>query len=280
MKPTQWSIALVLAAATWSNFSYLTNAHAQPTEAGPLEFTGRVEPMESVDLRPRVSGVITKIHFQPGKQVKSGELLFEIDARTYQIVLERSEAEVRLAEAKLKYTEAQADITRALGAKGSVSREEVEQTQFRAFEAKELLAIAKANLMRARLDMEFTKIRAPIDGTIGTPTLTVGNVVRENEAILANIVSTQSMRAVFQMDAKSFLSLQQVINAKKISLNQLPVAVMTSDGREIAGAKMDYFDNRLDPETNTLRVGIRIVSPPPSLLPGSMVRIAILPAKK
>lgn len=276
MKLSHMPILFVLALVAWNISHYTTRAQ---TAAGQLEFSGRLEAVESVDLRPRVAGVLAKVNFQPGQQVKAGDVLFEIDARIYQIVLERTEAELRIAEARLKIDEAQAEILRALGSKGTVSRDEVQKAQLRAVESKDLLAVAKANLMRAQLDMEFTKIRSPIDGTIGMPSITLGNVVRENDTILANI-SSQSMRAIFQMDIKTFLSLQQASLAKKTPLNQVAVTV-TVDGREIAAnAKVEFFDNRLDPETKTVRVGVRIANPNPMLLPGTPVQITLQPGKK
>src|SRR5512146_2796515 len=130
------------------------------------EFTGRVEPVESVEVRPRVSGYIQKVCFQSGQLVKKGEVLFVIDPRWHQAAFDQRQAELEQAKAHLDNAQREADRTPHLLADRAISVEEAEARQSRCQEAKAALLAARAALDSARLDLEYTQVRAPIDGRV------------------------------------------------------------------------------------------------------------------
>jgi RND family efflux transporter MFP subunit len=247
----------------------------QAADSKPLEFVGRLEAIQSVDLRPRVSGTLTKVSFRAGSEIRQGDVLFEIDSKTHQLALERAEAEERLAEARKSLADANFERAKKLGP--AISQEELAQLAFRSEEARAMRAVAKANVEVARLNLEFTKIRSPIDGRIGQELVTPGNVVRADETVLANVVSLDSLRAAFEMDERTLLRLQRLAQAKKAKLISFEVSVRSADGQEITRkATVDFVDNRLRPDTATIRVGVAIANPQHVLLPGMFVRIAFL----
>jgi RND family efflux transporter MFP subunit len=246
----------------------------QPADSKPLVFTGRLEAVQSVDVRPRVSGILTKVNFRGGSDIKTGDVLFEIDAKPYQLALERAEADARLAEARKSLADANFERAKKLGA--AISQEELAQLAFRSEEAKALLFNARANVEMARLNLEFTKIRSPIDGRIGQAIVTEGNFVRADEPVLANVVGLDSLRAVFEMDERTFLRLQRLAQAKKAKRQSFVVSVRLADDQEIGRkATVDFVDNRLNPETGTIRVSAVIANPQGTLLPGLFIRIAL-----
>src|SRR6185503_1807455 len=141
------------------------------------EFTGRTEPVESVEVRPRVSGYIQEVKFQSGQLVKKGDVLFVIDPRWHQAEYDRRRAELEQARVKLENAKREADRTPALLANKAISTEEADGRQARYNEAKAALFGAKAALDTARLDLEYTQVRAPIDGRVSRALLTEGNYV-------------------------------------------------------------------------------------------------------
>src|SRR5262245_5592917 len=208
--------AFALLAATLSLASPSRLA-GQAADAKPLEFVGRLEPIDSVDVRPRVSGILTKVSFRAGSEVKKGDVLFEIDPKTYQLALMRAEAEEKLADARKSLADANFERGKKLGP--AISQEELAQLAFRSEEARAMLVVAKANVEVARLNLEFTKVRSPIDGRIGQELVTVGNFARADETTLAKIVSLDSLRAAFEMDERTLAHLYRLARAKKATLN-------------------------------------------------------------
>src|SRR6266542_5086735 len=141
------------------------------------EFTGRIEPVESVEVRPRVSGYIQEVKFQSGQLVKKGEVLFVIDPRWHQAEFDRRQAEYEQAKVRLENARREADRTTQLLANNAISIEDSDARQARFQEAKALLLAAQAAVESARLDLEYTQIRAPIDGRVSRALLTEGNYV-------------------------------------------------------------------------------------------------------
>src|SRR6266705_2034915 len=141
------------------------------------EFTGRTEPVESVEVRPRVSGYIQEVRFQSGQLVKKGDVLFVIDPRWHQAEFDRRQAEFEQARVRLDNARREADRTPQLLANKAISIEESDARQARHQEAKAALQAAQAALDSARLDLEYTQVRSPIDGRVSRALLTEGNYV-------------------------------------------------------------------------------------------------------
>jgi len=236
-------------------------------------FNGRLEAREAVDVRPRVNGIVTKVAFRAGQDVKQGELLFEIDAKPYQIALEKAEAEERLADAKKKLVDSQLERLKTLADKGAVSREEIMQATFRSVEAEALVAVARANLTMARLNLDYTRIRSPIDGRIGQELVTVGNVVRSDDGMLAHIISVDPLRVIFELNERTLLRVQRALKAKKLA--QIEIAVQLMDDAVPRKTKVDFVDNRVDTKTGGIRLFATIANPDRTLLPGMFVKVGL-----
>ncbi|MGL6252308.1 MAG: efflux RND transporter periplasmic adaptor subunit, partial [Billgrantia desiderata] len=142
-------------------------------------FTGRIEAVETVDLRPRVSGYIESVNYTEGEKVEKGDVLFVIDPRPYRAELERAEAELQRARARAELARSEAARAEALGQSRSISREELDQRRSAAATAAADILAAQAIAETARLNMEFTEVRAPIAGRAGRALVTAGNLVSE-----------------------------------------------------------------------------------------------------
>src|SRR6266699_6874657 len=143
------------------------------------DFTGRIEPVESVEVRPRVSGYIQEVRFQSGQLVKKGDVLFVIDPRWHQAEFERRQAEFEQARVRLENARREADRTPQLLANKAISTEDSEARQARYQEAQAALLAAQAALDSVKLDLEYTQVRAPIDGRVSRALLTEANSVSD-----------------------------------------------------------------------------------------------------
>lgn len=234
-----------------------------------LDFTGRLEAPESVDIRARVGGPIDKVHFRDGAVVKAGQLLFTIDRRTYAAEVARFESQQAAAQAQLAI--AQADLGRAQGLLESraVSRQEVDQLAAAARTAEAQLRAAEAALQGARLNLAFTEIRAPIAGKLSRAEITTGNLVGP-EQVLTTLVSLQKVYAYFDVSEQAFLRLRKVAPATL----QARMGLADERGLPHAGA-VDFVDNRLNPATGAIRVRAVFDNRDGRFAPGLFARIQL-----
>ncbi len=234
------------------------------------DFTGRTDAAQSVDLRARVSGYLSKINFKPGDEVEQGELLFEIDAREYQAALDRAEAEVAGLDARVKRTEADFRRAEKLLPSNTITREEYDKIVADRAEAAAGLSSAGAKVKQARLDLEFTRVTAPLSGRIGRNLIDEGNLVAADNTLLANIVSVDPAFVYFNVDERTILRVQRMaMEGKEPSEKKLhlPVHVRLADEKDYPHqAEVDFIDNRVDPSTGTIRV--RAVIPNPIVADG------------
>ena len=224
------------------------------------EYTGRFEAVESVDIQARVSGYLESIHYEDGQLVKKGDLLFVIDPRPFEAVVERAEAEVERAEARVQYTTTEAQRAEELVGRGNISREQFDlRVQERSQALAELDAM-RADLKTARLDLEFTRIKAPVGGRISDNFVSVGNLVaggNTNATVLTRIVSLNPIYFVFDGSESAYLNyqrLQQAGDRPSSRDAENPVQIRLSDEKDFMHTGyMDFVDNRVDPNTGTIR---------------------------
>jgi multidrug efflux system membrane fusion protein len=185
-----------------------------------IDYTGRTNARHAVTIQPRVTGYLLKMPFKEGADVKKGELLFEIDPRPYQAQLKAAEAAIAQNVAGLKYAKATNERFKELNKKqiGAVSERELDQYQAQEDQAIANLDLAKANLLSAQLNLEWTKVVSPIDGYISRYYLTVGNLVNQDVTQLTTVVSVDPMDVYFDMDEPTLFRIKQAINDGKISL--------------------------------------------------------------
>ncbi len=231
-------------------------------------FTGRTEPVESVEIRPRVSGYIQEVRFQSGQLVKKGDVLFVIDPRWNQAVFDQRQAEY--AQAK-----SEADRTTKLLANNAISTEEAEARKARA-------EVAKAALDSARLDLEFTDVRAPIDGRVSRALLTEGNYVSGNAgsaSLLTTVVSVNPVYVYADIDEDTLLAFNALVNSKKLGTTdggRIPVELQLADESEFPHkGYIESFDNRLDPNTGSILLRAVFTNDDDRIVPGLFARIRI-----
>src|SRR3954468_23271265 len=206
-----------------------------PVEQRPVvesdEFTGQTEPVETVEVRPRVSGHIEEVRFQSGALVKKGAVLFVIDPRWHQAEFKRREAELAQAKVRLENAEREAKRTNQLLTNRAISTEEAEARQSRFQEARAALLAAEAARDTAKLDLDFTEIRAPIDGRVSRALVTPGNYVSGLAGagtLLTTIVSVDPIYVYADMDENSLLKFNAVARGSNSS-HRIPVELQLAD---------------------------------------------------
>ena len=219
------------------------------------EFTGRLEAPESVDIRPRVSGLIDQVAFKEGSLVKKGDLLFQIDPRPFQAEVQRLQAQLQQARAGLARTQSEASRGERLRSSNAISAELADARSSAAAEAKAAVAGIQAELDNARLNLSFTRVTAPIDGRISRAEITEGNLVKAGQSHLTTLVSTDKVYAYFDADERVFLKyLELARQAGGQARDSSPVylGLSNEDGHPHLG-QLDFIDNQVNPQTGTIR---------------------------
>ncbi len=246
------------------------------------EFTGRTEAVESVEVRPRVSGYIQAVKFQSGQLVRKGDVLFEIDPRWHQAEFDRLEAEAERARVQLDNAKREADRTSQLLTNRAISTEEGEARVARFQEAKAALLAAQAARDSAKLDLEYTKVRAPIDGRVSRALLTEGNYVNgvaSGATLLTTLVSVNPVYVYADIDEDTLLKFNTLAVAKKLETNsdgKIPVELQLGDESTFAThGYIESFDNRLDPNTGSILLRAVFPNEDGRIVPGLFARIRI-----
>ena len=246
------------------------------------EFTGRTEAVEAVDVRPRVSGYIQEVRFQSGQLVKKGDVLFVIDPRWHQATFDQRKAELEQATVRLENARREAERTPQLLANHAISTEEADARQSRYQEAKAGLLAAQAALESARLDLEYTQVRAPIDGRVSRALLTEGNYVcgiPGANTLLTSIVSVDPVYVYADIDENSLLKFNALAQAKKVETNndgKIPVELQLADedGFPHRGC-IESFDNHLDAGTGSILLRAVFPNADGRIVPGLFARIRV-----
>jgi len=246
------------------------------------EFTGRIEAIESVEIRPRVSGYITEIPFKAGSLVKKNDLLFVIDRRPYQADLDQTTAEVERAQAQLKLAQIEVDRAKELRSKSTISASEFDQKAASFQVASAALRAAEAANAAAALNLEFTQIRSPIDGRVSSERVTVGNLVQPGAtetSILTTVVSTDPIYVYMDADENSVLKYMKLKDEGKresARIQRIPAYAQLANETGFPHEGMiEFVDNRLDPNTGTLRARAVFKSWSDLLAPGFFVRTRV-----
>jgi RND family efflux transporter MFP subunit len=248
------------------------------------EFNGRTDAVETVEVRARATGYLDKALFEAGSVVKKGQLLFEIDPRTYQADLARAEAEITRNEARLQRLSSDLSRARRLTQGAAMSREEFDKIVGDQGETDAALKAARANAERYKLDLGFTKVTAPIGGRISRALVTAGNLVNGGpgpSTLLTTIVSIDPVYAYFDVDEHNVLRIQRMIMANKFKAardkdGRVPIFLRLQDEKGFPHEGMvDFVDNRVDPNTGTLRVRAVFPNRDGLLSPGLFVRLRL-----
>lgn len=251
------------------------------------EFTGRTEAMESVEVRPRVSGYIREIRFQSGQLVKKGDVLFVIDPRWHESDYNRLQADAEKTRVQLENAKREADRTANLLANHAISAEEGDARISRYEEAKASLASAEAARDYAKLDLEFTQVRAPIDGRVSRALITSGNYVTGGSGagtVLTTLVSVDPVYVIADVDEDSLLKYNALIAAGKIQTNadgHTPVELQLADEQGFPHqGYVESFDNHLDANTGSILLRAVFPNPDGRIVPGLFARIRLPMSEK
>jgi len=246
------------------------------------EFTGRIEPVEWVEVRPRVSGYLQEVRFQSGQLVKKGDVLFLIDPRWHQATFDQRQAELEQAKVRLENAKREAERTTLLLTNKAISIEESDARQSRYNEAKAALLAAQAALESAKLDLEYTQVRAPIDGRVSRALLTEGNYVSGQAggaSLLTTIVSVDPVYVYADLDENSLLKFNNVARAKKLETDgdgKIPVELQLADETDFPHkGYIESFDNRLDANTGSILLRAVFPNPDGRIVPGLFARIRV-----
>ncbi len=246
------------------------------------EYTGRLQAVESVEVRPRVSGYLESIHFEDGAIVEAGDLLFVIDPRPYA-------AELAAARAELTRAKAQADLARIERTRAArllesrtLSQEDFDRRATTLQDLKAEVLAVEAAVEAARLDVEFTEIRAPIRGRVGDRAIDVGNLITGGTAestLLTTIVSLDPVYCYFDADERDVLKyIRMGQTGERVSGREVahPLLLKLSDEEGFPHrGSLDFIDNRIDPSTGTMRARGVFSNPDFLLIPGLFGRIRI-----
>ncbi len=243
------------------------------------EFTGRVEAVETVELRPRVSGYITQVHFQAGALVKKGDVLFTIDQRAFETKRRAAKAEVARAEANALAMKREFDRVSALLAAKAIAPEQAEARESMYKQGVAALESAKAAEHSAEIEFEHTTVEAPISGRISRTMTTTGNYVTAGTTLLTTIVTVDPVYVYADIDENSLLKLQALQRDKTTFTNgdgRMPVELQLSNEKDYPHkGHVESFDNRLDAGTGSMVLRAEFSNTDGSLTPGLFARIRL-----
>ncbi len=247
------------------------------------EYSGHMEAVEQVEIRARVTGYLESIHFQDGAEVKAGDLLCVIDPRPYQAEWERAQAEMRRAQTHLELASNDFQRVESLHTNGSraVSEEEYDSRNKAVREAQAALAAVKASEAAAKLNLDYTRIIAPISGRIGRRMVTAGNLIQVQgnggaATLLTTIVSLAPIYCYFDVDERAFLQYRSGGNT--LGENKLAIPCELRLDNETGfphQGQVDFFDNQVNARSGTIRLRAVFTNPDRGLVPGlfALVRL-------
>lgn len=241
------------------------------------EYTARVEPLEFVELRSRVSGYLEKIFFKEGQIVKAGDLLFVIDPRPYEASLAAAKASVKEVEARLLLAKTNLERAKDLLKSNAISKEIYDTRESDVLSTEASLLNAQALLKEAELNLEYTHIRAPISGKVSQRMVDPGNLITANTTVLTTIVNSSIVQAYFEISERDMLRYQNSGLFKEIDVinRKGPPVEMTLWGEEHKPFKgeLTYFDNRIGSQTASLTMRADIKNPDHYLAAGMFGKI-------
>jgi multidrug efflux system membrane fusion protein len=242
------------------------------------EFSGRLEAVEHVDIRPRVAGVVQAMHFREGALVAKGDLLVSIDPAPYEAEVARAEAQVSAAQARASYTGSEYARARRLWDDRAISQRELDDRHNALREAEANLKAAQAQLQAAQLNLGYTQVRAPVAGRIGKLEVTVGNLVAAGPGapLLTTLVSVHPIYASFDADEQVVARALKSLAARggAPTVERIPVQMGTADTSDTPyTGKLQLIDNQVDPRSGTVRVRALFDNKDGQLMHGQFARI-------
>jgi multidrug efflux system membrane fusion protein len=235
------------------------------------EFSGRLEAIEVVAIRPRVSGYITAVNFKPGAEVKKGEVLFVIDPRPYQAEADRTKAVAAAAQARADLARLELQRAERLLADKAIAQREFDERSAGQKELDASVRAAQAEHETARLNLAYTRVTSPIDGRVSKAEITLGNLV-DATAVLTSVVSLERIYASFDGDESTYLRVSRRTNAGQPV--DVKVGLAGEEGFPHSG-KLEFVDNQLDSRSGSVRMRATLANTDRALAPGLFARVQI-----
>lgn len=236
------------------------------------QFTGRLEAVNTVQIRPRVSGYIQAVGFHEGALVKKGQLLFQIDPRPFQSEVDRLNANYAQARAQAVLARSNSDRAQRLLAQNAIAREEAERLDTAAQSAQAELAATRAQLAMARLNLSYTHVTAPIDGRASDQRITVGNLVTSSDVLTA-VVSVDPVYASFEVDEQSYL---KYADGDALSGKRNPVRIGFANEQGFPHeARLNFVDNQVSTSSGTIHLRAVLDNPDGRYTPGLFARLQL-----
>ncbi|GEP57543.1 RND transporter MFP subunit [Reyranella soli] len=292
-------IVLVIAAgAGWFLFSHQSKAPPAAAAQTPapavgvrpavmkgvsqsFEFVGRIKAIEKVELRARVEGFLEKVLFREGdahegKDVKAGELLFQIEKVQFQAALDQAKANLAVAEATLTNAKLEYERSLELSKRNFSPQSDVDQKKAAMDSAAGRVMQAKAALTQAQVNLDYTDIRAPIDGRIGRTAYTVGNLVNPASGVLATIVSQDPVYVLFPVSVRDLEAIREARRKEDGGMAKIDIRVRLPSGQEYTQRGVwNLTDPQVDPQTDTLIMRATMPNPDRTLTDGQFVTAII-----
>lgn len=244
------------------------------------EFTGRLEAPKSVDIRPRVSGYIKKVHFHDGQEVRQGDLLFTIDPDPYLAELAKARAQLAAVQTQVELARSEEERARKLIDVKAISQQEYDQLTSGSRNAAANVQAAEAAVQAAELNVGYTQIRAPIAGRISRANVTEGNLVNVGDPVLTSLVSQDKVYAYFEAGEDEYLKYVRLARdgsrpSSRTAANPVLMGLADEEGYPHRGV-MDFVDNRLNPQTGAMRGRAVFDNTDRRFTPGLFARIKLV----
>jgi multidrug efflux system membrane fusion protein len=248
------------------------------------EFTGRLQAVDQVEIRPRVSGYIKRVTFPEGKEVRKGEVLFEIDPRPYQADLARAEAQLEQARTASELAAREVERAQRLVSVKAISQEEFDSRTSAQANGLASVRAAEAAVQTARLNLGWTQVRSPIAGRVSNAQVTAGNLVQAGPptaTLLTTVVSLDPIYAYFEGDEQTYLKYTSLARSgarpsSRDVRNPIYMGLANEEGQFPHKGYVDFVDNRLDPETGTIRARAVFSNKDRLFTPGLFARMKLV----
>lgn len=245
------------------------------------EYTGRVSAIDTIELRARVSGYVERFAYQEGQEVKQGDLLFLIDQRPYRMALDNAQAQLDRAREAKQLASMRDKSARLLIEAEAISQEELDMRSTTLKQSIADIDAAKAVVANAKLQLEFTEVRAPIAGKTSRARITAGNLAVADQTILTTIVSQDPMYVYFDVDENSYLRYgeQERDSGDEPAGTSVRVGLANEEGYPHAGT-INFFDNQVNADAGTIRVRAVLPNADRIFTPGLFVRVQFASDRK
>jgi membrane fusion protein (multidrug efflux system) len=241
-----------------------------------FEFVGRIKATDKVELRARVEGFLEKVLFKEGQDVKTGDLLYQIEKAQFEALVDQAKGNLAVAEATLTNAQLQYDRNLELSKRQFSPQSQVDQDKAALDSARGKILQLQAALKQAQLNLSYTDIRAPIDGRIGRTAFTVGNLVNPSSGVLATIVSQDPIYVLFPVSVRDLETIREARRKEGGGLAKIDIRLRLSNGQDYPHPGVwNLTDPQVDQQTDSLIMRAIIPNPERTLVDGQFVTAVI-----